>query len=183
VGNWRNGIDVFTARPSLLLPRSLEGAIAHNAGSHFEAEWLAARGKHILDTNPDDGEYHVQVQQSFVYASNYDKWVALQAAMMKESGGWGLNVVRDWLFPMAAMLHNTSPDTLNQIRERVGSERIMVVHGDKDRMIHNKHGRNLAYNLGVGDCHLAPGSGHGIIWDNTQWIVTKLENHIREKVR
>jgi len=51
---------------------------------------------------------------------------------------------------LAAGWHHKSPDQLAELGDRVGRERIMVVHGMEDRMITLPHGEVLAEELSAG---------------------------------
>lgn len=50
---------------------------------------------------------------------------------------------------IAAAQHNKSAQQLKEIGDRVGRERIQVVHGGADKLISVKHGETLAQQLGV----------------------------------
>jgi hypothetical protein len=67
---------------------------------------------------------------------------------------------------VAAGWHHKSPQQLTELGDRVGRERIMVLHGGIDRMITFPHGEALLTGLGGKEggitVHFEPGQGHVI---------------------
>jgi predicted esterase len=67
---------------------------------------------------------------------------------------------------LAAGWHYKSPAQLAEIGDKIGRERIMVIHGDLDRMITFPHGEELLAALGGEESGVTkkfkPGQGHVI---------------------
>lgn len=61
---------------------------------------------------------------------------------------------------IAAGWHHKSKEQLKEIADKVGRERIMVLHGTKDNMITVPHGRKLIEMLQPGVGVIREGIGH-----------------------
>lgn len=61
---------------------------------------------------------------------------------------------------IAAGWHNKSPEQLKKLGDEVGRERIVVVHGEEDRMIGIIHGTKLIGYLQPGLHFVKAGVGH-----------------------
>ena len=64
---------------------------------------------------------------------------------------------------IAAGWHHKTPEQLREVGEKVGRERIVVLHGTEDRMITFPHGEILSKELGEGvEMVRWEGSGHAL---------------------
>lgn len=103
--------------------------VGHNCCTE---KWLAA---------PDDCEY---VKAPF--PTNADRFAATEVTKRLNTQwftrtGFVLQLI-------AAGWHHKSPEQLRELADRVGRERIMVVHGTADRMVTFPHGEKLLECLG-----------------------------------
>jgi hypothetical protein len=75
------------------------------------------------------------------------------------SGGFILQLI-------AAGWHNKTPAQLRELSDKVGPERIMVIHGTRDRMVSFPHGEELLAGLGGEEAGISKifidGQGHVI---------------------
>lgn len=85
---------------------------------------------------------------------------------------------------IAAGWHHKSPEQLKEIADKVGRQRIQVLHGTVDQMITVPHGETLARELGGdGDVTkiIVQGRGHVLHMEEQQKYEQWLEN-IMDKV-
>jgi len=112
----------------------------------FTSEWL----------NEPDAEGH--------FPTNGDRFAAQELMKRRSLDQFtGKGFV---LQALAAATHNKSAKQLKELGDRVGRERILVVHGVLDRMITFTHGEVLAAELGGPEKGLTyvpvPDRGHGL---------------------
>jgi len=70
---------------------------------------------------------------------------------------------------VAAGWHHKSAAQLKEIGDKVGRERIMVLHGTKDNMITVPHGRKLIEMLQPGVGVIREGTGHVFMIEEWRW--------------
>ena len=114
------------------IPRSLDAQLANTKLNIYTPSWLS---------QPDTSEYTVQP-----FPTNGDRFAAfelhkrLDKRQFKTSGFIGQAIAAGW--------HHKSPEKIREIGDKVGRERIQVIHGTADRMITFPHGETLARELG-----------------------------------
>lgn len=125
-------------RPFNSIPRSLDTQLANTKANIYTSSWLA---------KPDASEYTVQP-----FPSNGDRFAAfelhkrLDKRQFRTSGFIGQAIAAGW--------HHKSPEKIREIGDKVGRERIQVIHGTADRMITFPHAETLARELGGEACRL-----------------------------
>ena len=125
VENIRNRINLF-------IPRSLDDQLAHVKRNLYTAEYLS---------QPDNTEYTVEP-----FPTNGDRFGAsevlkrLQPQYFNRKGFMSQAVAAGW--------HHKSEAQLKELADKVGRQRIMVVHGRHDRMLTFPHGEVLLKDLG-----------------------------------
>jgi len=82
---------------------------------------------------------------------------------------------------IAAGWHYLGEERLKELGDKVGRERIMVLHGTKDNMISVPHGRKLIEELRPGTAVVREGSGHVFMLEQWKWHNEMVEGMI-EKV-
>ena len=109
------------------IPKSLDKQIAE-VKSRVSESWLS---------QPDE---HGQ------FPTNGDRFAAQELSKRRDTGGF----TRKGFIcqAMAAGWHKKSPEQLKDIADKVGRERIIVVHGTLDNLITVPHGEVLAQELG-----------------------------------
>ncbi|GAB7353093.1 hypothetical protein MBLNU459_g3636t1 [Dothideomycetes sp. NU459] len=125
VENLRNRINLF-------IPRSLDDQIAHVKHNLYTEAWLA---------QPDDTE---PVVQSF--PTNGDRFAAGEIAKRKTPEFF--NKKGFVAQAIAAGWHHKSAAQLKDMADRVGRDRILVLHGTRDRMITFPHAEMLLAEMG-----------------------------------
>ncbi|KAK8221584.1 Alpha/Beta hydrolase protein [Phyllosticta capitalensis] len=116
-------LENFMNRFNMLMPRSLDGQIAYVKRNLYTDAWLAA---------PDLTE---PVVQSF--PTNGDRFAA--GEIKKRTDPAHFNVVGFTAQMVACGWHHKSAAQLWELAERVGHDRILVLHGTEDRMIPFEH--------------------------------------------
>jgi len=141
IENLRNRINLF-------IPRSLDAQVDMIKYNLFSQEWL---------TLPDELEY---VKASF--PTNGDRVAAGEVAKRLDTKSFTRTGFLSQA--LAAGWHYKSPAQLSSLGDKVGRERIMVIHGGIDRMITFPHADILLEGLG-GEArgvtkHFELGQGH-----------------------
>lgn len=128
--NLRNRINLF-------IPKSIDRQIANTKHMIYTPEFLSA---------PDDIECKVQP-----FPTAGDRFAAMELWKRSQPGLFSRTGFMCQL--LAAGYHHKSPQQLKQLADRIGRDRICVMHGTKDQMITFPHGRTLAEELskGVGE--------------------------------
>ncbi|KAH8594699.1 Alpha/Beta hydrolase protein [Bisporella sp. PMI_857] len=172
VENLRNRINMF-------IPKSLDRAVTDTAHSMFSDKWLAL---------PDDAEVPkpgtpgVIFPESGTYPkfeTNFTRWAAQELTKRMDPDKFGRKGFM--LQAIAAGWHYMSPLRLQELGDRVGRERIMVLHGTRDNMITVYHGRKLIELLKPGVGVIREGTGHVFMLEEWRWHNEMIEKQI-EKV-
>ena len=81
---------------------------------------------------------------------------------------------------IAAGWHYKSKEQLREIGDKVGRERILVLHGTKDLMITVPHGRKLIEALQPGTGIIREGTGHVFMLEEWAWYNELMEARFKE---
>ncbi|KIW06378.1 hypothetical protein, variant [Verruconis gallopava] len=141
VENLRNRINLF-------IPRPIDEQLAIVKYNLASPEWLV---------KPDELEYTKEP-----FPTNGDRIAASEVTKRKDTTAY----TRKGFIAqaIAAGWHYKSPQQLAELGDKVGRERIMVVHGGIDRMITFPHAEVLLQGLGGTErgitVHFEPGQGH-----------------------
>ncbi|OTA99547.1 hypothetical protein M426DRAFT_16306 [Hypoxylon sp. CI-4A] len=156
-----------TERLKSLFPKSLESEIRLTADGCFPREWLEATDEAQL---PDQNTPKCKVPEGGYkkFESNYARFAAQEIHMRRTKSGFLLQAV-------AGFFHQKSPEQLRDLADKVGRERIMVLHGTVDGMISVDHGRKLIEYLEPGKGLIVEGLGHAPIYQRTRWFNELLE--------
>lgn len=123
--NLRNRINLF-------VPRSLDEQIAKVKADCYSAAWLE---------KPDEMESTVQP-----FPTNGDRFAA--GEIFKRMSPNAFTKPGFMCQAVAAGWHHKSPEQLKQLGDRVGRDRILVIHGTIDRMIDFVHAEMMLRELG-----------------------------------
>jgi len=119
-------------RINLFVPKAIDTQLNHVAYNLFTEEWLA---------KPDELEYSKEP-----FPTNRDR--AMAAELTKRLNPETMTKFSFMLQAIAAGWHHKSPEQLEELADKVGRDRIMVLHGENDRMISFPNGEALAEGLG-----------------------------------
>ena len=128
------------------IPQSVDVQLAHTKERMFSSDWL----------NEADAEGH--------FPSNGDRFAGQELMKRRDVNGYTRKGFM--MQAIAAGWHHKTAEQLEELGDKVGRERIQVIHGDVDRMISFPHGEILAKELGGKDKGITflvvEGRAHGL---------------------
>jgi len=127
-------------RINLLWPKAIDNQIASVKENLYTPSWLTA---------PDQTEYEIEP-----FPTNGDRCGAYE--LSKRSDPEAFTRVGFLGQAIAAGWHHKTPEQVKELGDRVGRERILLIHGTADKMITFPHGEALLEELG--------GENGGIKW-------------------
>lgn len=125
-------LENMQKRIQLFVPKALEAQVATVLSNGYPVEWT---------DRPDELECVVEP-----FPTNGDRFAAGEIYKRTTPG-----VVSKFGFiaqALAAGWHHKSDEQLANLGDRVGRERIVVIHGEQDRMLEFVHGEELLKGLG-----------------------------------
>lgn len=156
----------------MFVPKSLDRSLVDASGMMFPAHWLdspdnarppTAASPDVELPAPDaDG-----VREYKKFATNYERWAAQELTKKTDPSQFGKKGFM--LQAVAAGWHHKSPEQLQKMGDEVGRERIVVVHGDMDRMITVWHGQKLMELLKPEEAIVKERVGHVFFMEETEW--------------
>ena len=166
-------------RVTLFLPKSLDKSLAMAAYNMFPDGWLDKPDQSVLPTRDtpkclppsnvsswDEGEYGR-------YPTNYARFAAQEITKRQDTESF--NRKGFMLQAVAAGWHHMSTERLKELGDKVGRERIVVLHGTEDRMLTFHHGEVLNRELQPGEYYPIKGAGHVLFLEDTEWHDGMLE--------
>ncbi|KAK1247255.1 hypothetical protein MKX07_002164 [Trichoderma sp. CBMAI-0711] len=170
--------DALWARIGFVVPKSEEQGIADTSRQLFTDEWLAAPDDAATLPSPKttprcgpapgtpDGEY-------LPFDTNFQRFQA-QELYKKRQKGWFTR--QGFLCQLiAAAGHRKTAAQLRSMADRVGRERIMIMHGTADNMITVANGEKLIKYVEPGVGLIVEGMGHAPLMDRPEWFNSVLE--------
>ncbi|KAI0437541.1 Alpha/Beta hydrolase protein [Xylaria telfairii] len=156
-------------RITMLLPKSLDRAVAYTAGNVFPADWLSAPDDAVV---PDETVPRCAAPEGGWpygrFESNYARFAAQEVVKQRDHKGY---TRQGFLLQIiAAGWHHKSAAQLREIGDKVGRDRILVIHGTSDKVISTLHGTKLIDYLRPGKSFVVDGMGHAPIAERTQWF-------------
>lgn len=157
-------IENLKNRINLLIPKSLDESIRNAAYNMFPDPWLDSPDNTNLPTRNtpkclpplgcstwEEGTYQH-------YPTNFARFAAQEITKRADTEAFQR---KGFLMQaVAAGWHHKSPEQLKEIGDRVGRERIIVMHGTEDRMLTFPHGEVLNRELQPGEWYRCEGMGH-----------------------
>ncbi len=146
------------------IPKALDVQIADVKSRLFSQEWL------------------IQPDAEGNFPTNGDRFAAQEVQKRQDTEGF----TRKGFMcqALAAGWHHKSAKQLKEMADKVGRERIMVVHGTVDQMITVPHGEILVRELGGEESGVKrvifEGKGHALMMEE-RWAFTKLVGDFVEK--
>lgn len=172
VENLRNRINMF-------IPRSLDESVKHASRNLFSDEWLAGSDDSPIPTEstPDVNLPPGGIKR---FPSNFERFAAQE--LNKRLDPEAFQRKGFVLQAIAAGWHHKTAEQLKELGDKVGRERIQVLHGTKDNMITVPHGEKLIQEIKPGVSYIREGKGHVLMLEEWKWhnnviteIVTKTE--------
>ena len=167
-------------RASMLWPKSIENSVSGSGQQMFPLSFLQAPDNaHLPDPKnmrnvlpPAPGAQYLH------FETNYQRFVAQEMHKRLDPSRFGL---RGFLLQLiAAGWHRKSPSQLKDMADKIGRERILVMHGDDDGMISVPHGQKLIQYIEPGVGLILEGMGHVPIIERVEWYNNVLEKHVAQ---
>lgn len=160
-------------RITMLLPKSLDRTIEYAASQIFAESFLGLPDSTETPTvstpkvkMPPNGEY-------LKFETNFHRFAAQEITKQMDKQAF---TKKGFLLQLiAAGWHYKSPEQLKDMADRIGRERILVLHGTEDDMISLPHGKKLIEYIQPGAPHIIEGMGHAPVMERTEWLAKTLE--------
>lgn len=162
----------------MFVPKSLDRAVADAARSLFPDTWLDSPDDCIV---PSASTPNVELPPNGAYlrfGTNYERFAAQE--LTKRLDTQAFTKKGFVLQAIAAGWHYRSKEQLESIADRVGRERILVMHGTRDNMITVEHGRVLIEELQPRKSFLVEGAGHVLMLERMRWYNEAVEEMVTE---
>ncbi|KAK3346601.1 Alpha/Beta hydrolase protein [Lasiosphaeria hispida] len=178
IENTTTFVENMANRASMLVPKTLDRSIGDTARQIFSPAWLSlpddvhlpAAGTTPL-CHPPPASPPAQGYQKF--ATNAQRFVAQELHKRRDPARFGL---KGFLLQLiAAGWHHKSAAQLAAMADRVGRERILVMHGLEDGMISTPHGRKLIEYIQPGVGLIIEGMGHAPLVERWEWFNRTIE--------
>lgn len=184
VENTTSFTEHMAQRASLILPKSVDRSVADTARRIFAASWLGAPDDARLPDPattpkckppaPVTADGSGEEQRYLRFETNAQRFVAQE--MHKRLDPAGRFTLKGFLLQLiAAGWHHKSPAQLAAMADRVGRDRILVMHGTEDRMITVPHGRKLIDFVRPAKGIIVEGMGHAPLAERCDWFNQVIE--------
>ncbi|KAG4027073.1 hypothetical protein MFRU_033g00440 [Monilinia fructicola] len=189
IENTTSFFENLRTRVMMFVPKPLDRSVLDASLSLFPASWLSLPDTTIgfLSSTPLTTAQlaHLPAESTplvepppghpFPYArfsTNYERFAA--AELKKRLDPDSFKTVGFLLQAIAAGWHHKSPAQLKELGDKVGRERIAVMHGTKDQLISVPHGEKLIAFLHPGKPEIREGDGHAIPIQEEDWFHEKM---------
>lgn len=180
VENAKGLMATVTERMGFLVPKSTERSIHDTALQLFTPEWLAAPDAEMLPdlaVTPRCGPPPKEVGPEYrLFDSNFQRFQAQELSKRLDPNLFTTKGVLCQL--TAAGWHRKTDEQLRQMADQVGRERIMVMHGKRDKMITCPNGEKLVKVIQPGVFFIEEGMGHAPVMERTKWFNSVLEERL-----
>jgi pimeloyl-ACP methyl ester carboxylesterase len=179
IENTTTFVENLRTRINMFIPKSLDRSVTDAARSLFADAWLV---------KPDDCRVPTASTPNIIipeagyykgFNTNFERFAAQELNKRLDTESFTRQGFM--LQAIAAGWHHKSAAQLKEIGDKVGRERIMVVHGTNDNMITVPHGRKLIEILEPGVGVIKEGMGHVAMIEEEIWHNKMVEGQI-EKV-
>ena len=168
-------------RLSLLIPKTAEQLAIDTASKIFAPEWLHAPDSDdppSPKTTPKLGPAPGTEDGAYLrFESNFQRFQAQDLAVRALTGYITIHGII--LQVIAAGWHKKSPEQLRAMADKLGRERIMVLHGTSDNMITLPNGLTLIEILEPGTAEITEGLGHAPVMERSQWFNDLLDEKLK----
>lgn len=146
-------VENLRQRINMFVPRDVDTQLREIGERLFSDEFLALPDTENSHTDP-----------SLNYPTNWDRFAASE--LSKRSDTLGFTRKGFMLQAIAAGWHVKTKAHLLEIKDKVGAERIAVLHGTIDRMVTFKHFEIIKEEMGPGPTYRVwDGRGHVLMWE------------------
>jgi pimeloyl-ACP methyl ester carboxylesterase len=150
-------VENLRQRINMFVPRDIDVQLEEISHRLFADKFLAAP-----DTEAD--EQYTGGPEGGNFPTNRDRYCAGEIDKRLDKEGFTRKGFM--LQAIAAGWHHKSAEQTKEIGDRVGRDRIAVIHATADRMITFKHGEILRDELGEGiEWKVWDGGGHVLMWE------------------
>ncbi|KAH8899983.1 alpha/beta-hydrolase [Thozetella sp. PMI_491] len=168
---WENIVNYS----GLLKPRTLDQSLAAAAMSMFSHEWLLAPDDAAVPQKGMPGVKMPPGGKYLMFETNFQRYAAQEIRKQRmpnygEGDKWG--ILGHFI---ASSCHNKTDAQLREISEKVGRERILVIHTKEDGMIPCRYGQKLVEVLQPGSGLILEGQGHVPKLEKAKWFNKLLE--------
>jgi len=178
IENTTTFVENMSNRISMLVPKSVDRSVRDAGLSIFPATFLAAPDDaHLpsasttpkcLPPAPHPSCPHAPGKEYAHFPTNGHRYVAQEMHKRLDPVHFG---VKGFLLQLiAAGWHYKSPQQLAEMAEKVGRERILVMHGTADKMISPPHGKKLMEYVQPGVGLMIEEMGHAPIVERWEWF-------------
>lgn len=167
VENTTSFTEHLLARVQMFMPKSLEKSTQQAAASMFSPTWLAAPDDRVLPTASTPNCKYPEGGYT-LFASNYDAFAAAEITKKRDAQAFTKKGFMSQA--IAVGWHHKSDEQLREIGDRVGRERIMVMHGTDDRMLTFPHFKVLIAALEPKTSYVREGKGHVLMVEDSVWF-------------
>ncbi len=164
----------------MILPKSIETSVSSSGRQMFPLAFLQAPDNARL---PDPEKTRKVLPpapgaQYMRFDTNYERYVSQEMHKRLDPTRFGL---RGFLLQLiAAGWHRKSPEQLKDMADRIGRERILIMHGDADGMISVPHGRKLIDYVEPGVGMIVEGMGHVPMIERMDWYNDLVEKQVAQ---
>lgn len=180
IENTTTYVENMSNRASMLVPKSVERSVRDTALQIFNYGWLTQPDDSPLpnpSTTPKCSPPQTPHSEYLRFENNCQRFIAQEMHKRLDKSRFGL---KGFLLQLiAAGWHHKSPQQLKEMADRLGRDRILVLHGTDDNMISVPHGRKLIEYLKPGVGLIEEGLGHAPIAERTAWLNKLLEEQFR----
>jgi hypothetical protein len=167
IENTTTFLENLRTRILMFIPKSLDRSITDAGRSMFSDKWLdSPDDAHV----PSPGTPNVIIPPHGAYrkfSTNYERFAAQELSKRLDTEAFQKKGFM--LQAIAAGWHRKSKEQLREMGDKIGRERILVLHGDKDLMISLPHGRKLIEALNPGAGIIRQGTGHVFMLEEWEW--------------
>ncbi|OIW28100.1 alpha/beta-hydrolase [Coniochaeta ligniaria NRRL 30616] len=177
IENTTGFFENMIARANMLIPRSVETTIPRTAAQLFPKSWLVGPDDTLLPdlskATPGVGPPrpvpgYPQIEEYRRFDNRYQRFVAEE--MHKRTDPKRFQRKGFIMQLIAAGWHRKTPEQLKDMGDKVGRERIFVMHGTDDGMITVPHGRKLIAYLQPARGEIITGMGHAPLVERREWF-------------
>lgn len=185
IKNTSGFVENMINRANMLIPRSIEVSLPRTAAQLFPKDWLVGPDDSILPDlskgTPGVGPPlpvpgYPEVQEYGRFQNRYQRFMAED--LHKRIHPTRFQMKGFLMQLIAAGWHHKSPKQLKELADKVGRERIMVMHGTADGMITVPHGQKLIAYLQPSRGEIIEGMGHVPVVERREWFNGVLEERI-----